>query len=112
MKIGSHSPWGTVQHVEETGDKDVVFVSTASHGGYRVLKASNDLIPEAFRSQTGWYEEDCDYAVVDFFIPIVHGGDAEKFKIARKSLQYWHKATWETYFDIKLSEVRPTTVQV
>lgn len=70
--IGQYSPWGAIQHVTRYGD-DIAFVSTSSHGGFRVTGESLGTLRalhsdwEPFLDQPrdiGWYEEDCDAPVV------------------------------------------------
>lgn len=41
--------------------------STPSHGGVKVIKKLNDRIPAGFRSENGWYEEDCDAKIPFYF---------------------------------------------
>jgi hypothetical protein len=43
------------------------FVSTPSHGGFKLEAKHNVLIPAPFCRDGGWYEEDCD-------VPISSGG--------------------------------------
>ena len=63
---GSASPWGPVQTVTPLGP-EVVAVTTASHGGLRVLLTALARLPEPIRqtdySGDGWFEEDCDWAL-------------------------------------------------
>src|SRR4051794_1640047 len=54
-----HSPWGEVQPATRFAD-GIYSVSTAGHGGFKVSDEFNKLIPEPFRADGGWYEEDCD----------------------------------------------------
>ena len=64
-----HSPWGAVQHGERLVD-GVFFVSTAGHGGIKLSQARNALIPDVFRREGGWYEEDCDWAIPMYFLEL------------------------------------------
>jgi len=57
------TPWGAAQTAKEIRP-GVVIVTTASHGGVRVTGDAKNKIPPAFRSPNGWYEEDCDWAIV------------------------------------------------
>jgi hypothetical protein len=65
-----HSPWGAVDHGERIAE-GVFFVSTPSHGGFKLAAALNLRIPAAFRREGGWYEEDCDEAIPVFFMPLL-----------------------------------------
>ena len=67
LKAGSYTPWGSVQDVEHLG-RDVARVSTASHGGLRVVGRAADAIPAAvwavMMNGRGWAEEDCELVIV------------------------------------------------
>jgi hypothetical protein len=63
------TPWGQSDHESKLID-GVVFYGTPGHGGYKVdasVRATwpqplQDFVP--FNDNTGWYEEDCDAAIV------------------------------------------------
>lgn len=57
------SPWGQVDHKRELFP-GITFVSTPSHGGYKVDKAINDNISIHLRKDSGWYEEDVEWCLV------------------------------------------------
>ena len=70
MKTTMQTPWGTAQTIHTLAD-GIVSVTTASHGGIRVSPERMELIPEDLRrgciewsDGTGWFEEDCMWAVV------------------------------------------------
>lgn len=72
MKI-SHSPWGAVQNQKQIAP-GIVSVSTAGHGGIfvsqeRRLQMPIDLAAFGTWTEPGWYEEDCDWAVVCLAFP-------------------------------------------
>ena len=52
---GSHSPWGSIQTVTVLGN-EVWSVGTAGHGGIKLSRRLNALIPADFRGKGGWYE--------------------------------------------------------
>jgi hypothetical protein len=52
-----HSPWGTVDHGVRYAE-GLFFVSTPSHGRFKLSASLNVLIPAAFRRDGGWCEED------------------------------------------------------
>lgn len=67
------------------------FYSTPSHGGYRVTGASLERIPEKYRRMfagPGWFEEDCDWAIVAFFLPELF--TPEEIEAADNTLTNWH----------------------
>jgi len=75
LDIGSPTPWGAADRVE-TLCNGIVSVSTPSHGGFFVPPRLNRAIPARWRAasfkrlgETGWYEEDCDWAMVALTFP-------------------------------------------
>lgn len=57
------SPWGKVQYADYITPW-LTRVHTASHGGYKVDRAHNSIIPEYLRRKGGWYEEDCEVVII------------------------------------------------
>lgn len=68
MRVGSYSPWGAVDHVTERC-AGIWSVSTPSHGGFKLDDYHNSLVHPAWRRDGGWYEEDCDWAIVALTFP-------------------------------------------
>lgn len=76
--IGSPSPWGQVEHAESV-IPGIVWVSTASHGGFWVapqpnmalLRAGVESLNYYHRDAgwAGWYEEDCLWSLVAVAYP-------------------------------------------
>lgn len=58
-----NTPWGPSQTIDEIFD-GIQFVSTSGHGGFKVENALNNRIPDYWRNDDGWYEEDCEAAIV------------------------------------------------
>lgn len=83
--VGGPSPWGTLESVETTDARGVLFVSSPSHGGYWVPPALRARIPaRAIAGASfgrdmaeGWYEEDCAWAIVALFIPEAFPANAQ-----------------------------------
>jgi hypothetical protein len=81
------TPWGKADRIE-TLPGGVLWVSTASHGGYYVPPALLPMVPEAWRKvsfngqgKAGWFEEDCDWCLVALTFPTVfpsHAADAAR----------------------------------
>jgi hypothetical protein len=90
-----NSPWGAVDHCERFAE-GVFFVSTPSHGGFKLEAKHNLLIPAPFRREGGWYEEDCDAAIPMFFMPLLF--KPQDVRNARQSLRNWHWRAWEAHF--------------
>lgn len=63
-----YTPWGTADSVHRYSD-GIAFVSTSSHGGFKVPAKLNRRIPPPLRKGDGWYEEDCEWAIVALFHP-------------------------------------------
>jgi hypothetical protein len=88
-----HSPWGAVQHGEKLVD-GVFFVSTAGHGGIKLDRTPNASIPDIFRNEGGWYEEDCDWAIPMYFLEL----KPEMKELAVESIRNWHWKAYESWF--------------
>lgn len=68
IHIITESPWGHVQFNDQVAD-GIIFVSTASHGGFWLSAERLRQLPPAvaaFKTWAGpgWFEEDCDAALV------------------------------------------------
>lgn len=86
------TPWGTADSVEHIAD-GIIFVTTPSHGGFRLDQSRNAQVPYVWRQASfngqalrGWYEEDCDWSLVALTFPQHFEGHAE---IARKTFDYY-----------------------
>ena len=77
-RVGGQSPWGQIQHVA-IKSPDVVFVSTAGHGGFWLSAERHRDLQRRFPFPTyaggQWYEEDCDAAVVVCAFPELFEAD-------------------------------------
>lgn len=60
------TPWGKSQYGYLWMD-GITQYGTAGHGGMKVIKKLNDLIPKPLRYDNGWYEEDCAVSIVHYF---------------------------------------------
>lgn len=70
MSTDLNTPWGRAETVEEIAP-GITYVSTPSHGGFLLSPERNAEIPADVKASTwralgegGWYEEDCDAAIV------------------------------------------------
>lgn len=66
VRKGMKSPWGRVDGVTHMAD-GLDYVSTPGHGGVKVSRLRQLEIPKAFRKAGGWYEEDCESAIPEYF---------------------------------------------
>ena len=85
------TPWGAADHITPIGD-GIAYISTSSHGGFYVPPELNGQIPTEWReaswrglAKTGWYEEDCDAAMVILTFP-------QWFERADVENAYWFAA--------------------
>jgi len=67
------TPWGNADQITHHGP-DIAFVSTPSHGGFVIEQAKLEQMPEPYRSfktfaGPGYYEEDCDQALIPCAFP-------------------------------------------
>jgi hypothetical protein len=95
-----HSPWGSVQH-EERIAPGITFVSTASHGGFKLNEDLNEKIPASMRQQDGWYEEDVDWAIIPIIYPDAFRNDQRARAIT--TLKNWRPQLYERFFEERLS---------
>lgn len=72
----TRTPWGTADHSRKVAT-GIMFYSTPGHGGYHLSKKRNEQVHPALRDAKGWYEEDCEYAIVHFTFPDVFPGKQE-----------------------------------
>ena len=82
------TPWGPSQSTERIAD-GVFWYSTASHGGFFLSQERRRAMPEPYRSAkpfagAGWYEEDCDWAVVVCAFPVLFPADH-----VERAKQFW-----------------------
>ena len=97
--MGTSTPWGTAQHAKRYA-RGIIFYETAGHGGIHVSPGRNMQVPEALRIEDGWYEEDCDWALVVVAFPQFF--DAEDYASATEAVKNWHPARYEKHFDVEL----------
>lgn len=76
MMTGKKSPWGKIQNSDTIID-GFVSVSTASHGGIKLSRQRNAIMPAYLRHPGGWYEEDCGWCLpfAVFHVEILLNGD-------------------------------------
>lgn len=108
VSVGGQSPWGTIQHVSVIAD-GIVAVSTAGHGGLRLigkrLELFRELVPEfepwTGRRNLGWFEEDCDWCAVAILWPslfpahVVEGAWAVAWAMAKDNEGGPYRRGWK-----------------
>lgn len=102
------SPWGAVQSTTVVAD-GIISVSTASHGGIKLDAEHQALMPEHWRKEGGWYEEDCNWCLpfIIFQADILTHGDECAVRTIRHSrhveiLKDWHPDLYEEWFKTTL----------
>ena len=99
------TPWGPSQHTTEEAP-GVVWVSTASHGGYRVTEAVAKLMHPAMRGigerMYGylWFEEDCAWSAVGLSFPgLEESGNLSEgmAEQAKDTCINWYPDQWEAF---------------
>lgn len=98
-KVRKTTPWGPTQDAEQIAP-GIVFYSTAAHGGFHLNAERNAQVRDEFKKDDaftdlrckGWYEEDCDAAIVIFSFPEYF--TPERYVLAVESLKSYHKDAW------------------
>jgi len=98
-KVRKTTPWGPTQTADQIAP-GIVFYSTAGHGGFHLNAERNAQVRSEFKTgdnlmdlrSEGWYEEDCDAAIVIFTFPEFFS--PERYILAVESLKSWHKDAW------------------
>ena len=78
------SPWGKIDHFYQITPW-LTWVSTSSHGGVKLDRKHNAMIPDYARCYGGWYEEDCEWAIAFCFL---------KNKIIKDMNQHYENYEW------------------
>lgn len=86
------TPWGAADHVEQLAH-GIIRVDTPSHGGYYVppetLKKMHPLALNTWAGR-GWYEEDCDWALIALSFPALFPPEA--LEDAKRTVENWKDA--------------------
>lgn len=67
-KLGDYCLWGKIDYIKEVAE-GIQSISTPGHGGYKLDRKRNSMVHPAWRKKGGWYEEDCEYAIVWYTFP-------------------------------------------
>lgn len=101
MSAPKSSPWGKPDDVEAVAP-GVWWVSTPSHGGFKLEPNLNKRVPDYMRKPGGWYEEDLDWAIVATVFPDLF---SEKERAsADHVLLNWMPAQYERFYGVTLEE--------
>lgn len=90
-----YTPWGNSdsQKILAPG---ILSLSTPTHGGIKVEKELNLLIPEYMRASDGFYEEDVDWSIVPTVFPVAF--TKEQREKAKETLRNWIPMAYELYY--------------
>lgn len=88
------TPWG-VADSETTYAPGIVFYATPSHGGFRLDAALNRVVPAQVRSETQWYEEDCEWAIVALCFPSAFTTNDQWY--AAQAAKMWFPEFWDDW---------------
>lgn len=96
-EIGSRAstPWGASQGATLYAE-DVVFHSTAGHGGFHISADRNRKVHPLLRAEGGWYEEDECWAAVAITFP--HLFTAFERRCAERTMKDSWPDAWEAIF--------------
>lgn len=97
--MATTTPWGLSQS-KKTITRGINCYSTAGHGGYKVSDKLNQQIPAYMRNADGWYEEDCEWAIV--VIVFSNLFSPEDYIHAEKTLRNTFPDAYEKFFNITL----------
>lgn len=105
--MATSTPWGVAQ-TSERYVRGITAYTTASHGGFHVCPTLNAQVPVYMRIRDGWYEEDCDWAIVATMFPDAfrkHAPErAEKtLAAARDTLRNWRPEAYEYFYSVTLA---------
>ncbi|MFG1872109.1 DUF7007 domain-containing protein [Micromonospora arborensis] len=99
------TPWGPAQQEEKLAP-GITEVSTAGHGGIHLIPTVNALVHRVWRERSGWYEEDCDWAIVALTFPELF--PAQRAAYAHDSAKRWHAKSYA----VAMGVATPETVSV
>lgn len=91
MKIPVSTPWGKPQSCNELAE-GILSISTAGHGGFKLDRKHNAQVNALWRKAGGWYEEDCEWAIVAITFPKLF--NESQMQQAVYSLKNWHPVVY------------------
>lgn len=62
------TPWGAAQYAYKYA-RGIINYSCAGHGGFHLSATRNAQVLAVWRNADGWYEEDCEWAIVALTFP-------------------------------------------
>jgi hypothetical protein len=92
-RMTASTPWGGSQ-IATIYVEGIVSHSTSGHGGFHLSPDRNRFVDASVRSEGGWYEEDCEWAIVAMTFPDVFTGYERR--CAEEVAKNTFPAFWET----------------
>ena len=99
---GKSSPWGKIQYSREIAP-GIVSVHTAGHGGLKLDRRRNAMVPSYMRLAGGWYEEDSESAIVAVTFPDVFSSQIET---AKDILRDYFPRHYAIFFNVPLESLK------
>ncbi len=96
--MGTWTPWGQADYTKQIA-RGIVSYSTPGHGGIHVSPTKQAKMPEALRIESGWYEEDCDWALVALAFPEYF---IAEYSQALDTVKNWHPDRYEKWSGVTL----------
>lgn len=93
------TPWGEA-HTTDVHAEGIAFHSTASHGGFKLDSACNVLVHPLWRNDAGFYEEDCEAAIVIVTFPELFS--AKAVAAAHQTARNWFPEAYQQIFAVTL----------
>lgn len=97
------TPWGLSDDGGSIYADGITFYSTPSHGGFKLNRSRNAMVPEYMRADGGWYEEDCAWSIVATVHPVAFATKAGAIEAARKSFRDWYPEAYERFYGVTLA---------
>jgi hypothetical protein len=98
LNEGSRTPWGKADYIENIAP-GIQRVGTPSHGGYKLDRERNAQVNARWRREGGWYEEDCEWAIVFLTFESTFQETASTEHVFRTDLENAHRAARGYYPD-------------
>jgi len=101
--MGTRTPWG-MSDSSKSYARGIVSYTTPGHGGFHLSKTKNEMVDPSWRNPNGWYEEDCEWAIVAMTFPTLFSGS--ECMAARSTAKNWYPDAFEkvTGEKVKLEE--------
>ncbi|MGV2079671.1 MULTISPECIES: DUF7007 domain-containing protein [unclassified Rhizobium] len=90
--MAASTPWGGSQ-MATIYVEGIISHSTSGHGGFHLSPDRNRIVDVSVRSEGGWYEEDCEWAIIALTFPDVFTGYERR--CAEEAAKHTFPAFWE-----------------